>query len=457
MKWSKSWQHIGVVATVVVGTCLVGSPEHPMAAAVQPVPAVVGHVNAHALPFPPTTLDCQTMFGISCYRPAQLRAAYDMSPLYTAGLDGTGRTIVIIDAFGSPTINADLTTFDQTFGIRDAPSLKTIAPVGAIPAFDPNNADMVGWAEETTLDVEWSHVMAPGANILVVATPVAETEGITGFPEIVAAENYVIDHHLGDVITQSFGATENTFANPKSDIAGLRSAFKNANRHDVTVLASSGDNGSTDALVDGSCCYTTPVNSWPSSDPLVTSVGGTQLHLDASGKRTAPDQVWNDGYGAGGGGLSQVFDRPDFQNGVKRVVGSARGTPDVSMSAAVDGGVVVYYSFLGTDSPWHIFGGTSEASPLFAGVVAIADQAAGQRLGNLNEALYKLRDRRNSGLVDITIGDNSLTFCTSNCGALNEVDVTVPGYPARKGYDLSSGLGTIDAAVFVGALARHDN
>ena len=189
----------------------------------------------------------------------------------------------------------------------------------------------------------------------------------------------------------------------------------------------------------------------------MTSVGGTQLHLDASGKRTAPDQVWNDGYGAGGGGLSQVFDRPDFQNGVKRVVGSARGTPDVSMSAAVDGGVVVYYSFLGTDSPWHIFGGTSEASPLFAGVVAIADQAAGQRLGNLNEALYKLRDRRNSGLVDITIGDNSLTFCTSNCGALNEVDVTVPGYPARKGYDLSSGLGTIDAAVFVGALARHDN
>ena len=129
--------------------------------------------------------------------------------------------------------------------------------------------------------------MAPGANILLVETPVAETEGVTGFPEIVAAENYVINHHLADVISQSFGATENTFPS-KQSLLDLRSAFVNAARHGVTVLASSGDTGVTNYNLDGSALYPTPVNSWPSSDPLVTSIGGTQLHLDAAGNRISP-------------------------------------------------------------------------------------------------------------------------------------------------------------------------
>jgi subtilase family serine protease len=233
--------------------------------------------------------------------------------------------------------------------------------------------------------------------------------------------------------------------------------FRNADRHNVTVLASSGDDGSTNAFADGSCCYPFPVNSWPSSDPLVTSIGGTQLHLDAAGNRLAPDQVWNDGFGATGGGLSQVFHRPDFQDGVERVVGDARGTPDVSLSAAVDGGVVVYYSFVRPTSPWHVFGGTSESSPLFSGVVAIADQAAGHRLGNLNQTLYDLRSRRNSGIVDVTIGDNGGQLgCVQACGTANEVDVIVPGYAATRGYDLASGLGTIDAKALVAALTHHD-
>ena len=458
MRGGRVRQRVACVAVAMLGTGVVGAPVGATVAIARAVPFSVGHVDARALTFPPTTADCQRLLGISCYRPDQIRAAYNLSPLYARGLDGRGRTIVIVDSFGSPTIASDVHVFDQTFGLPDPPSLTTIAPAGPIPPFDPNNADMVGWAQETTLDVEWAHVIAPGANILLVATPVAETEGVTGFPEIVTAENYVIDHNLGDVITQSFGATENTFPNPKADIAALRSAFRNANRHNVTVLASSGDNGSTNAFADGSCCYPFPVNSWPSSDPLVTSIGGTQLHLDAAGNRLAPDQVWNDGFGATGGGLSQVFHRPEFQDDVERVVGDARGTPDVSLSAAVDGGVVVYYSFVRPASPWHIFGGTSESSPLFAGVVAIADQAAGHRLGNLNQALYELRHRRNSGLVDVTIGDNGGQLgCVQACGTPNEVDIVVPGYSATKGYDLASGLGTIDAKALVVALAHHDD
>jgi subtilase family serine protease len=472
---------------VVVSTCfaLVGfslSMTAPTVAATpgsspRPVPAAIGHVVNATLSFPPDTQYCQTNLGISCYQPAQYQQAYNLKPLFDRGLNGAGRTIVIVDAFGSPTISADLKHFDQTFKLPDPPSLKVIQPAGAVPLYpgDPfGAADRSGWAVETTLDVEWAHVMAPGANILLVETPVSETEGVQGFPEIVKAENYVIDHHLGDVITQSFGATEETFPS-KQSILNLRSALINARRHKITVLASSGDAGSTDALADMSCCFSHPVNSWPSSDPLVTSVGGTQLHLDAAGNRLAPDNVWNDiavfgpDGGAGGGGTSHVFARPDFQDRVKKVVGSARGTPDVSMSAAVNGAAVFYYSFCdysrvdpATASPplcgpqWHLVGGTSEASPLLAGVIAIADQAAEHRLGWLNPALYRLAGPASNrgGIIDITAGTNTYIFCSAHCGAATEVDTTVPGFQARQGYDLSSGLGTIDATAFVAALSR---
>jgi subtilase family serine protease len=439
------------------------APVAPSSGRVKPIPAVQGHINAAALTDPPDTAFCEANLFIACYAPSQIRTAYNLQPLYDRGLTGAGRTIVIVDAFGSPTIVHDLHTFDLQYGLPD-PNLQIIAPAGTPPPFDPNNEDHVGWAEETTLDVEWAHVIAPGANILLVVTPVAETEGVTGFPEIVQAENFVIDHNLGDVISQSFGATEQTFPN-KSSLLNLRSAFINARRHHVTVLGSSGDNGATDAKLDLSCCFPFRVNSWPSSDPLVTSIGGTQLHLDAAGNRLSPDSVWNDScdvsatacIGAGGGGVSSVFPRPGFQDDVERVVNGHRGTPDVSLSAAVDGGVIVYFTFIRPTSPWHIFGGTSASSPMFSGVVAIADQAAGRRLGWLNPSLYRLDNGR--GLKDVTRGNNTFIFCSSapaTCGTSAEVDTKVVGFNATRGYDLASGLGTIDAAALVRALADNN-
>lgn len=439
------------------------------------LPFAPPHMLKQTLSFPPDTNFCRQNIGISCYQPAQFQQAYDLKPLFNQGLTGTGSTIVIVDAFGSPTIANDLHVFDQTFGLPDPPHFQEIEPAGPVPAYpaDPfGTADRSGWAVETTLDVEWSHVMAPGANILLVATPQSETEGVQGFPEIVTAENFVIDHNLGDVISQSFGATEQTFSSPQQ-ILNLRSAFVNAQAHNVTVLGSSGDAGSTDLQADTTCCFPFRVNSWPSADPLVTSVGGTQLHLDSAGNRLAPDNVWNDfavfgpDPGAGGGGPSAVFARPDFQSHVRNVVGNARGTPDVSLSAAVDGGVDFFYSFCdfsrndpSTGQPplcgpqWHIVGGTSEASPLFAGIVAIADQAAGHRVGYLNPTLYAHASQHmKGGIVDITQGSNTYVFCSSNCGGPNEVDTTVPGFAAGPGYDMSSGLGTIDAAKLVAALA----
>ena len=204
----------------------------------------------HRFAAPPTTADCQASIGINCYGPTQFETAYDLPALYRHGLAGQGRTIAIVDSFGSPTIKADLAKFDADYGLPAPPKFDIIQPAGAVPPWDPNNSDMVGWAEETSLDVEYAHAIAPGANILLVETPVAETEGVTGFPEIVKAENYVIDHNLADVISQSFGATEETFPSQQA-LLQLRSAFLNAARHQVTVLGASGDAGPTDYMVDG--------------------------------------------------------------------------------------------------------------------------------------------------------------------------------------------------------------
>ena len=425
------------------------------------------HHATHGSSAPPTTAYCEANYGIACYEPNQIQQAYNLPALYLRGVNGRKATIVIVDSFGSPTIRQDLAHFDQTFHYPAPPSFNVIQPAGQIPPYDPTNSDMVGWAGETTLDVEYAHTVAPGANILLVETPVSETEGVTGFPQIVTAENYVINHNLGDVISQSFSATEETFPN-KATLESLRGAYENAYAHHVTVLTASGDSGAADVGLDESTYYLNPVTSWPDSDPLVTGVGGTQLHLNAAGQHTAPDNVWNDTYSqvtqqyifgdngpnplAGGGGESIFFSRPWYQNGVANVVGDSRGVPDISMSAACNGAVDTYQSFGGQTPGWYPVCGTSEATPLFSGIVALADQAAGHKLGLINPDLYKLSAAHAPGIVDITKGNNTASF------AQNGHNYTVQGFSALPGYDLASGVGTVNAAAFVPELAylgRH--
>jgi subtilase family serine protease len=412
------------------------------------------HFAGSAAQTPPTTADCVAQFGIACYSPAQFQTAYDMKRLYAAGNSGQGQTIVLVDSFGSPTIKHDLAMFDQAFGLPAPPSLRVVQPAGKVPAFDPNNGDMVGWAVESTLDVEMAHLMAPKANLVLAETPVSETEGVHGFPQIVKAENTLINKGVGDVFSQSFGATEETFPST-SVLLNLRSAVKNAARHHVTMLASSGDTGSANYKLDLVHLYRKPVVAWPSTDPLVTSVGGTQLNLDAAGHRTAPDNVWNDipvGIdAAGGGGPSHVFVRPGYQDHAGTGAGNRRATPDISLSAAVNGGALIFLSFQPIGAGFFIVGGTSEASPLFSGVVAIADQIAGHRLGTINPAMYGLGIGGGSGIVDITKGTNTFLVQAANGSAL----FSVRGWNAVRGYDMASGLGTVDGFTFTHALAHR--
>jgi subtilase family serine protease len=294
---------------------------------------------------------------------------------------------------------------------------------------------MVAWAIEATLDVQYAHAIAPGAKIVVAATSVDETQGETGFPELMNAEKSLIDQGVGDVISQSFGTMEPDFADP-SQILGLRYAYKDAAAHHVSVLAPDSDNGATGIALDGSF-------------PLIAD----------DGTRLAPDVVANDNVLGvpsdvypivGGGGESTVFARPSWQDGLSVISGNHRAQPDISMSAAHAGAGWSYQSFVPSDAGWHLIGGTSESCPLFAGVVALAEQAAGHRLGNIDPALYLLGHLSQipwvgaeTGIVDITSGNNS--------------DHGVTGHNAGPGYDEASGWGTVDVAKFVPALALADN
>ncbi len=146
----------------------------------------------------PNTAACVKTLAVACYWPSQLQAAYDEGPLFKRGIEGKGQTIVIVDSFGSPTIASDLSVFDKQFKLPAPPSFTIIRPDRQrVPTWKAENSDMTGWGAETTLDVEWAHAIAPEASITLVETPVSETEGIQGFPQIVEAEDYVIKHHLG--------------------------------------------------------------------------------------------------------------------------------------------------------------------------------------------------------------------------------------------------------------------
>jgi subtilase family serine protease len=420
------------------------------------------HLKRESLRAPLTTQQCQRSFGIDCYNPAQLQQAYNLTSLYSGGVTGKGVTIVIVDPFGSPTIASDLRTFDSAESIPNPPSLRIIRPAGRVPAFNPANSAMTGWASETTLDVEYAHTVAPGANILLVETPGSGNAQGVSMTQVTSAEKYVIAHGLGNVISQSFVASEQAIGN--AGIQSLRGAYIDAYDHHVTVVSGSGDTGAAGFESNGSSYYSYAVAGWPASDPLVTAVGGTRLNLDASGNRNGADTAWNDTYSstanqlvngnngpnplAGGGGKSVIFGRPSYQNTVSAVTGAHRGIPDISMSAACTGAVNVYQSFPGQSAGWYALCGTSEATPLFAGIVALADQVAGHSLGLINPALYKLAAEHAPGIVNVTSGNNTVSF---RQGGRSQ---TVRGYRASSGYSLATGLGTVNAAAFVPELAR---
>jgi subtilase family serine protease len=397
-----------------------------------------------------TLAECQALANVNCYNPEQIEQAYNLDGLYNKHITGKGTTIVLIDAYGSPTIDDDLVQFDGDEGLPN-PSFSVIQPVGKVGAFDTSNGDMVGWAGEATLDVDYSHAIAPGANIVLLETP-NDNPGT-----LVAAVKYAVSHRLGNVISQSFGFPEQYLG--RAAVKAWDSVYKQAAADHITVLASTGDTGATGINFSNDTYYNYPVVNWPASDPYVTAVGGTSMNLSQDGGRISPDVVWNDTNStavnnflsgsdgpnpdATGGGKSSVFSRPSYQSAVRSVTGGSRGVPDIAMSGACDGTVQVYESYDGFQA-WDPVCGTSEASPLFAGIVALADQEAGHPLGFINPTIYKLYAEHAKGIVPVTSGNNTVDFQGGG---------SVHGYSARNGYSLVAGIGTVNGLLFVPELA----
>ncbi len=468
---------------------------------------------------PPSETDCNnaTPAGRRCFAPAAMSNAYDYASLLAAGNEGQGKTIAIVDSFGSDTISSDLGVFDHAFGLQHMcgetgpfapasctsgmPSFKILEVQGSPPKSPPPSNNGTGqenpflWGEETSLDVEWAHATAPMANILLVTTPTAETLGVQGFQQMMNAEQYVVDNHLADVITQSFGAGEGSFHNGLAALTNLRHAFIDAQANHITVFASSGDLGTANTFkepVKNPATIPYPSVIWPASDPLVTSVGGTSLCVNANtgigvdtvsppiecqatsnpgGQREVGWLLLSSGVGSGGG-YSILFPRPTFQNNLppgSTFVGSSvgapgpnlnmRGVPDVAYQADSHTGVLVYDTELATktssgpgcrgtappcDPGWYVVGGTSASSPQWAGLIAIADQMAGRDLGYINPALYTIASnpaQYAADYYDVTTGNN-------------QANPSIPGYSASLGWDAVTGLGTPDAAKLIPDLIK---
>jgi subtilase family serine protease len=461
-----------------------------------PHPVVTDWQQLSTSTTPPSQAQCASA-GRRCFAPAGIHSAYDLAPLYTRGLTGTGETIAIVDAYGSDTIAQDLHVFDQAFGVQAMCGEASVTCSSGMPSFSqlhlqgtpatvappPQSKgtalnDKQHWSLEVSLDVESAHAIAPGANILLVTTPQAETLGVQGFPQMMAAEQYVVDHHLANVITQSFASTEEAFGSSQS-IENLRHAFIAAAQNGVTVLGSSGDTGTSNTVkqpVKNPGTVPFPTVNWPASDPLVTGVGGTALCTDPNASSAQPRTVDNAdppaaceapaaaGQGeivwhepsrgiATGGGFSQVFGRPAYQDVLppgSTAIGSMRGVPDIALQASPRTGVLIYDTLadngptgllchgVACSAGWYVVGGTSASSPQWAGIVAIADQLNGGGLGPINPALYKLANGPTDAadFNDVIVGNN-------------QVDPSIAGYPATTGWDPSTGLGTPNAANLV--------
>lgn len=352
-----------------------------------------------------------------CYSPQTLRQVYSLTPLINQGFAGKGQSVVIIAELTNPDFQNDINTFDQAFGLPDI-TPQIFSPSGTVP-YNPNNQNDAQGAAETELDVETVHAFAPDASIVVV-------DG----PDLVASEQYAVNQRLGQVVSQSFGVTE-TNPSASSFISSLDSMFQQATLNQgMTFLASTGDFGASGGPGDATVAV-----QFPASDPWVTAVGGTSLSVSGTNYF---ESAWNDG----GGGVSTFFNEPSYQKqylpaSAQAQLNGFRGIPDIAADA--DPSTAMACFVLGQ---WQQCGGTSEGAPMWAAIVAIANQIAGHPLGFINPRLYKLGAANQGDFRDITSGDNSV----------RTQGINVNGYQAIAGWDAVTGWGVPQSYQLVGDL-----
>lgn len=411
-----------------------------------------------AAPNPPFggTADCNSV--TTCYTPHQLQVAYGIKPLLDHGIDGHGETVVLPElGYQRPSppqvsdLRQDLARFDQIFGLPAA-ALRVVTSLA--PAASPWLAN-----GEEVLDAEMVHAVAPGAAITVLL--VRQTT-LDNPPNAVAASVAAIRLGLsqGSVISISAaGQTGGEHCDTRTEVGQLNSALQAAAAHHVTVVAASGDIGAAgepchviEGLTGGSFPPVKEV-SLPASDPLVLAAGGTSLTASHTTGAYIGETAWGLPYGTpgtqfqgSGGGFSRIFTRPAYQDGITRI-GTWRGVPDVAADASAHQGMAVVISGDGGTYMIRNSGGTSTSAPIWAGLIALADQYAGRSLGFVNPALYRIARTAlyHQAFHDITTGTNTVSFPPKQ----------ITGYRAAPGWDPVTGLGSPNAQVLVPLLARY--
>jgi subtilase family serine protease len=328
---------------------------------------------------------------------SQLRKAYNVDQLRN---QGQGITIAIVVAYGNPNAQADLDKYDTTYGLP-ATTITVVYPQGK-----PQTVDS-GWALETDLDLQMAHAMAPKAKLVLEAAKSASSANVF------AAVQDAYTNHGATIVSMSFGSTE------FSGETNVDTTFANGNKTGVSFTAASGDNG-TGA-------------QYPATSPFVTAIGGTTLNIQSDGTYVS-ETAWS----GSGGGVSAIEKRPSFQAGFNNQ--SGRGIPDVAMVADPNTGVSIYDSFgYQGQKGFFIVGGTSVSTPLFAGILALADALRSSSMKNADIEIYNVaRSHYAADFHDITSGSNG------NCGSLCN---------AHSGYDYVTGLGSPVANKLVPDLA----
>ena len=381
--------------------------------------------------------------------PNDFATIYDVQALYNSGFTGRGQKIVIPG-------QSDITLSDiQAF--RSASALATNNP--QIITTGPDPGVQSGDESESDLDVEWAGAIAPDATIIFVTAT-----------DVFTSVYYAIDNNLAPVLSITYGNCEAQFGS--SEVSAAEAAFQQANAEGMTVIAASGDTGAADCD-DGSGATPPKTASqglavdYPSSSAYVTAMGGTEFNENGGNYWSAtnnssngsalsyiPEKVWNttptDGtLGASGGGRSVLFGKPTWQEALNVPNDGARDTPDLAFAASPDTDAYLICSggdcvngFRDASSYLDVVGGTSAATPVFAAVLALLNQKFGTSQGNINPSLYRLANSSSNAFHDIQAGNNQVPCQAGTPDCPNGGYI---GYFAGPGYDLATGLGSVDA------------
>jgi len=426
----------------------------------------VGQANAsaggaaHTARPPLTAANCGS--STTCYGPAQLQVAYGVKPLLDRGIDGHGETVVLPELaethLNPPAVTdlrQDMAGFDSMFHLPAAHMRVVTTLAGA-------SSPWLAFGEEV-LDVEVVHALAPGANLVILLLPSTSLDNTQKAVAAALAE-LRLGPTLGSVMSISAaGQIGGEHCVSRTQAASLNAALQATVNRGTTVVAASGDIGAAAYQCDLYAALTGTPPAAPTkgvlllaSDPYVLAAGGTSLTASQTTGAWVSESAWglatgnrgNQGgsFQASGGGFSQLFTRPAYQAAVPGIGPNNRGVPDVSADASDRTGVAVVFS-TGTADTIQSHGGTSAAAPIWAALIALADQYAGRHLGFVNPAIYQIARGASyhRAFHDITSGNNTAEFPPT----------TITGYQAGRGWDPVTGWGSPDAQVLIPLLARY--